>query len=71
MWSLIDSDNKAVASVMNSLEPLSMQQWQERIEQSVAEAVDAGSYDLDVQFAELLKLKWHVTVKRVAEVTPF
>lgn len=71
MWSLIDSDNKTVASVMNSLEPLSMQQWQERIAQSVAEAVDAGSYDLDVQFAELLKLKWHVTVKRVAEVTPF
>ena len=71
MWSLIDSDNKTVASVMNSLEPLSMQQWQERIAQSVAEAVDAGSYDLDVQFAELMKLKWHGTVKRVAEVTPF
>ena len=71
MWSLIDSDNKTVASVMNSLEPLSMQQWQERIAQSVAEAVDAGSYDLDVQFAELLKLKWHVVVERVATVIPF
>ena len=56
---------------MNSLEPLTLQQWQERIAESVADAVDAGSYDLDVQFAELLKLKWHVVVRRVADVTPF
>lgn len=56
---------------MNSLEPLTSQQWQERIAQSVADAVEPGSYKLDVQFAELLKLKWHVVVRRVADVTPF
>ena len=70
-WSLIDSHGNTVSSVMNSLEPLTSQQWQERISQSVSDAVEVGSYDLDVQFAELLRLKWHVVVKRVAYLTPF
>ena len=70
-WSLVDKHGNTKAGVMNSLEPLTLQQWQERIAESVADAVDAGSYDLDVQFAELLKLKWHVVVRRVADVTPF
>ena len=70
-WSLVDHNGNTKASCLNSLEPLTLQQWQDRIALSVADAVDVGSYDLDVQFAELLKLKWHVVVKRVADVTPF
>lgn len=70
-WTLTDKHGNTKHAVLNQLEPLSMSEWQERIEQSVAAAVEAGSYDLDVQFGPLLKLKWHVTVKRVAEVTPF
>jgi len=70
-WSLVDNHGNYVASCMNSLEPLTSQQWQDRIAQSVADAVEPGCYNLDVQFAELLKLKWHVVVKRVADVTPF
>ena len=70
-WSLVDNHGNTVSSCMNSLDPLTSQQWQERIEQSVADAVEAGSYDLDVQFGPLLKLKWHVVVERVATIVPF
>lgn len=70
-WTLTDKHGNTKHAVLNQLEPLSMSEWQERISSSVADAVEAGSYDLDVTFGPLLNLKWHVTVKRVAEVTPF
>ena len=70
-WTLTDKHGNLKHAVLNQLEPLSMSEWQERIEQSVADAVDVGSYDLDVQFGPLLKLKWHVAVERVATIVPF
>ena len=71
IWTLTDKHGNTKHAVLNQLEPLSISEWQERIEQSVADAVEAGSYDLDVQFGPLLKLKWHVVVERVATIVPF
>lgn len=67
-WTLTDRHGNTKHAVLNQL---SMSEWQERIEQSVAAAVEAGSYDLDVTFGPLLKLKWHVVVERVATIVPF
>lgn len=70
-WTLTDKHGNTKHAVLNQLEPLSMSEWQGRIEQSVADAVEAGSYDLDVTFGPLLEMRWHVVVERVAVIVPF
>jgi hypothetical protein len=48
-----------------------MSEWQNRIERAVADGVDVGSYDLEVQIGPLLEKKWTVHVKRTAQIVPF
>jgi hypothetical protein len=70
VW-LVRTKDRDISGVINSVEPLDMREWQERIERAVAEGVDVGSYDLEVQIGPLLEKKWTVHVRRVAQIVPF
>jgi hypothetical protein len=70
VWRVVTKD-RDISGIINSVEPLDMNEWQNRIERAVAEGVDVGSYDLEVQIGSLLEKKWTVHVKRVAQIVPF
>ena len=70
VWRVVTAD-RDISGIINSVEPLDMNEWQNRIERAVAEGVDVGSYDLEVQMGPFLEKKWTVHVKRTAQIVPF
>lgn len=70
VWRVVTKD-RDISGIINSVEPLDMNEWMQRIERAVAEGMDVGSYDLEVQIGPLLEKKWTVHVRRVAQIVPF
>ena len=70
IWRVVTKD-RDISGIINSVEPLDMNEWMQRIERAVAEGVDVGSYDLEVRIGPLLEKKWTAHVQRVAQIVPF
>lgn len=70
IWRIVTAD-RDISGIINKLEPLDLNGWMECIERAVADAVDVGSYDLEVQIGPLLEKKWTVHVTRKAQIVPF
>lgn len=70
VWRVVTKD-RDISGIINSVEPLDMNEWMQRIERAVAEGIDVGSYDLEVRIGPLLEKKWTVHVTRKAQIVPF
>ena len=70
VWRVVTKD-RDISGIINSVEPLNMNEWMQRIERAVAEGLDVGSYDLEVRLGPLLENKWTVHVTRKAQIVPF
>lgn len=70
IWRVVTKD-RDISGIINSVEPLDLNEWMQRIERAVAEGLDIGSYDLEVQIGPLLEKKWTVHVTRKAQIVPF
>ncbi len=70
IWTAETADRQ-ITGIINSIEPLDMSEWMERLEMAMENELDIGSYDVQVQFGPILQKKWHVIVRKHAALTPF
>jgi hypothetical protein len=71
IWEIKLLNGNTVTGIINSLEPLEMDEWMERIESAVADAVDVGRHNITVQIGGIINKLWTVQVKRKASIYPF
>jgi hypothetical protein len=71
IWNIQLPNGNTVTGIINSKEPLEMDEWMGRIEDAVADAVDVGSYHMAVQIGGIINKLWTVRVKRKAFIYPF
>jgi hypothetical protein len=71
IWDIKLPNGNTVTGIINSMEPLEMDEWMERIEDAVTDAVDVGSYHMTVQIGGIINKLWTVRVKRKASICPF
>ena len=71
IWEIKFPNGNTVTGIINSLEPLEINEWMERIESAVADAVDVGRHNITVQIGGIINKLWTVQVKRKASICPF
>jgi hypothetical protein len=70
IWEIQTVDGP-VTSILNSVTPLSLAEWNERIEQSIARALPEGSYPVKVDFGTIQEHKWTAAVTKQCQIIPF
>jgi len=60
-----------VTSILNSAKPLSLAEWNELIQQSIARALPEGSYPVKVDFGTIQEHKWTAVVTKQCQIIPF
>ena len=71
IWDIKLPNGNTVTGIINSMEPLEMDDWMKRIEDAAADAVDVRRHNITVQIGGIINKLWTVQVKRKASICPF